>query len=227
MRIALIASSLRLAGAEKQFSYAARILCSAGINARVFYLGAGDHFETILTDAGVPLRRIYNHGQPLRMLLCLIKKFAALNPDVVLASQFGDLLFAGLAGRLCGALVLGGVRSDGFYELRTSGRRSGLMLKLSHGLIANSQRAKDNLISMGIDGARIAVIPNVIDVAQFDEKMSAPLATAAWDNRIPISAVGSLQLCKRFDRFLDGLALARQREPSLLGIIAGEDLGEK
>jgi glycosyltransferase involved in cell wall biosynthesis len=44
---------------------------------------------------------------------------------------------------------------------------------------------------------------------------------------LPITAIGSLQNCKRFDRFLDGLALARRREPALFGIIAGEDNGEK
>src|ERR1043166_3811890 len=180
MRVALIATSLRLAGAEKQFSYAARTLHEAGIDARVFYLGGGDHYQKVLNDTGIPLRQVYNRGEPLLMLFRLIKQLTVWRPQIVLASQFGDLVFAGLAGRLCGALVLGGVRSDGFYELRTAGRRKWLMLKLSHGLIANSQRAKDNLISMGIDGSRIAVIPNVIDVAQFDEKMSAPLATAAW-----------------------------------------------
>ena len=34
------------------------------------------------------------------MLFRLFKELAALKPDIVLASQFGDLIFAGLAGRL-------------------------------------------------------------------------------------------------------------------------------
>lgn len=227
MRIALIASSLRLAGAEKQFSYTARTLFDCGIDVRVFYLGAGDHYETVLTDAGVPLRRIYNPGRPFRMLVRLIKELTAFKPQIVLASQFGDLLFAGLAGRMCNALVLGGVRSDGFYELRTSGRRSWLMLKLSHGFIANSHRGKDNLVLLGVQPQKIAVVPNVIDLADFDRRMLRPFDNSAWSNRIPVTAIGSLQSCKRFDRFLDGLALARQREPSLFGVIAGQDTGEK
>lgn len=227
MRIALIASSLRLAGAEKQFSYTARALFECGVDVRVFYLGAGDHFQSVLTDAGVPLRQIYNPGRPFLMLIRLIRELAAFKPQIVLASQFGDLLFAGFAGRLCNALVLGGVRSDGFYELRTSGRRSWLMLKLSHAFIANSHRAKDNLVSLGIRAQKIEVMPNVIDLADFDQKMSKPFDCAPWANRIPVTAVGSLQNCKRFDRFLDGLALAREREPSLFGLIAGQDVGEK
>ena len=227
MRIALIASSLRRAGAEKQFSYMARALFEAGVDTRVFYLGSGDYYHAVLTNTGIPVRQIFNRGKPLLMLLRLIKDFAALKPDVVLASQFGDLIFAGLAGRLCGAVVLGGVRSDGFYEIRTSGRRSRLMLRLSHGLIANSHRARGNLVSMGIKPQKIAVMPNVIDLADFDQKMTKPFVNSATANRIQVTAIGSLQNCKRFDRFLDGLALARRREPALFGIIAGEDLGEQ
>lgn len=227
MRVALIASSLRRAGAEKQLSYMARALSEAGIDLRVFYLGTGDYYQSVLTDAGIPVRQIFNPRQSFLMLIRLIKQLAALRPHIVLASQFGDLTFAGLAGRLCGALVLGGVRSDGFYEIRTSGRRSWLMLKLSHGLVANSHRAKDNLVSLGINGQKIAVMPNVIDLSDFDQNMVKPFVNPALANRIPITAIGSLQNCKRFDRFLDGLALARQREPALFGIIAGEDLGEQ
>jgi len=163
MRIALIASSLRLAGAEKQFSYMARALSEAEIDSHVFYLGAGDYYHSVLTDAGIPVRQIFNPGKSFLMLIRLIRDLAALKPDVVLASQFGDLIFAGLAGRISRSLVLGGVRSDGFYEVRTSGRRSSLMLKFSHGLIANSHRAKDNLASLGIKPQKIAVAVMLLD----------------------------------------------------------------
>jgi glycosyltransferase involved in cell wall biosynthesis len=227
MRIALIASSLRRAGAEKQFSYAARALSLAGIDSHVFYLGSGDYYQTALTEAGVPVRQIFNPGRPLLMLFRLFKELAALKPHIVLASQFGDLIFAGLAGRLCGAVVLGGIRSDGFYEIRTSGRRSRMMLRLSHGLIANSHRAKNNLVSLRIRPEKIAVMPNVIDLSDFDQKLTKPFVNPAFANRIPIAAIGSLQTCKRFDRFLDGLALALRREPALFGVVAGEDVGEQ
>lgn len=227
MRIALIVSSLRLAGAEKQFCYTARALFDAGFDARVFYLGAGDHYESVLTEAGIPLCRIFNRNRPWLMLSRLIGQLANFKPDIVLASQFGDLAFAGPAGRLCGALVLGGVRSDGFYELRTSGRRRSLLLKSVHGLIANSYRAKDNLISKRISSDKISVVPNVIDLSDFDCKAATTFPNPAPPNRMPITAVGSLHPCKRFDRFLHGLALARQHEPALFGVIAGSDLGER
>ena len=179
MRAALIATSLRLAGAEKQFVYVARALVEAGIDARVYYLGGGDHYQAILTKAGIPLRQLFNPGRPLLMLGRLIKELHRFKPDVVLASQFGDLIFAGVAGRLCHALVLGGISSDGFYELRTSGRRSRLLLRLAHGLIANSYRAKNNLISQQVSPQKIAVLPNVIDLRDFDLQASKPLPDCA------------------------------------------------
>lgn len=227
MRIALIASSLRLAGAEKQFVYVARTLFQAGIDARVFYLGGGDHYQTVLRESGIPLRQIFARNRPLMMLCRLLKEAYAFKPDMVLASQFGDLVFAAPAGRLCHALVLGGVRSDGFYEFRTSGRRRQILLRLSHGLIANSFRAKANLISLGVDARKVSVLPNVIDLADFDRKAAMPIANCVPPGRVAIAAVGSLHACKRFDRFLEALALAKLVEPSIFGVIAGKDLGEK
>ena len=104
------------------------------------------------------------------MLTRLIKAMREFRPDVVLGSQFGDLVFAAPAGRACRALVLGGVRSDGFYELRTTGWRGPLLLKLAHGLIANSNMARENLVSQGVNPAEIAVLPNVIDLADFESR---------------------------------------------------------
>ena len=225
MRIALIASSLRLAGAEKQFTYLALALRAQGSDTRVFYLGNGDHYQTVLEEAGVPLVQIFEEGRPVKMLWGLVKALHTFKPSVVLASQFGDLIFAAPAGRLCRALVLGGVRSDGHYELRTAGRRAGLLLRFSDGLIANSTRAKENLSSRDVAASKIAVVPNVIDLTEFDSKAGLPSGPWVPDGRVPVTAVGSLDECKRFERFLEALVLARQREPAIFGVLAGRDTG--
>jgi glycosyltransferase involved in cell wall biosynthesis len=227
MRIALIASSLRLAGAEKQCVYMARALCQAGVDIRVFHLGEENYYQPVLTQAGIPVRQIFARGRPLLMLTRLVKELSTFKPHIVQASQFGDLVFATFAGRLCRALVLGGVRSDGFYELRSAGRRAWPLLSLTHGLIANSHRARENLTSKGIDPRKIAVLPNVIDLSDFDSKAAKPLPLRGTAESIRITAVGSLQRCKRFDRFVAALAWARRQEPALSGLIAGEDVGEK
>ncbi len=225
MRIALIATSLRLAGAEKQFAYAARSLVQAGADVRVFHLGADDYYRKALLQAGVPVRQILHPNRPLIMLLRLSIALQQFRPDIVLASQFGDLAFAVPAGRACNALVLGGVRSDGFYELRTSGKRSKWLLRGAHGFIANSQRARANLVTAGVDAARVSVLSNVIDIDEFDGCAAMPATHRLPVDRVLVASVGSLLACKRFDRFLEALARARRTESSLYGVIAGRDLG--
>lgn len=227
LRVAIVASSLRLAGAEKQTFHQARALHRAGIATRFFYLGGGGHYESVLRQTGVPLRQIYHPNKPWLMLARLISNLWRWRPHIVLAAQFGDLLYAAAAGRLCHALTLGGVRSDGFYELESHGRWSRRLIRLAHGLVANSNRAGRNLVSRGIPPEKIAVLPNVIDLADFDRRSAQASDAVLPPNRIVAAAVGSLHSCKRFDRFLEALALARRREPALAGVIAGTDCGAK
>jgi glycosyltransferase involved in cell wall biosynthesis len=161
------------------------------------------------------------------MLLQLASALRRFRPHIAWASQFGDLAFAAPAGRACGALVLGGIRSDGLYELRTSGKRRRFLLWGAHGLIANSHRAKANLVAAGVEPRKITVLPNVIDLAEFDRRAALPLPGSAPAGRTQLTAVGSLHECKRLDRFLDALALARRSQPALYGVIAGADLGAR
>jgi glycosyltransferase involved in cell wall biosynthesis/O-antigen ligase len=226
-RVALIASSLRLGGAEKQAVYAARALFEAGIDLRFFYLGAGGPYETALQRQGIPLRRIYRPNRPGLILARLIRALRKWKPDIVLASQFSDLLYAAPAGRFCRALTLGGVRSDGFQELKDHGALGRWMIGFSHGLVANSYRARQNLVSQGIDSGRIAVVPNGIDLEEFEERSCLDSGVPLPKGRVIAAAIGSLHPCKRFDLFLEALAIARRSEPALTGIVAGADRGQR
>ncbi len=227
MRVALIATSLRLAGAEKQFAYTARAFLEAGLEPSVFYLGAPDHYQRVLQAAGVPVTPICRPRRPWAVLLRLVAALRKLKPHLVLASQFGDLAYAAPAGRACHALVLGGVRSNGFYELNTAGKRKWLLLRGTHGLVANSHRARANLIGEGVSSEKIAVLPNVIDLDEFDSMATLPLRHPLPANRPIIAAVGSLHPGKRFDRFIDAVALARRSAPEIFAVIAGADLGAR
>ncbi|MDE3066479.1 MAG: glycosyltransferase family 4 protein [Verrucomicrobiota bacterium] len=227
LRVALIASSLRLAGAEKQTFYMARALHRAGAETRLFHLGGGGYYEPVLRQSGVPVNQIYTPNKPCPMLARLMGALWQWKPQIVLAAQFGDLLYGAPAGRLCHALVLGGIRSDGFYELNAHGRFSRWMVRLAHGLIANSCRARQNLVSRGIKREKIAVLPNVIDLRDFDGRSGLSPGISLPSDRIIAAAVGSLHPCKRFDRFIEALALARRTEPALAGVIAGKDGGAK
>jgi glycosyltransferase involved in cell wall biosynthesis len=225
LRVAIIASSLKLAGAEKQTFYMARALHRAGIEVRLYHLGGGGHYESALHQSGVTMHTIYHPDRPWRMLAGMTNALLRWRPHIVLAAQFSDLCFAIPAGRACQALVAGGVRSDGFYELNGHGRWGRWIAKLAHGLIANSWRARQNLVSQKISAEKIEVLANVIDLADFDERGAQSLGFQLPANRIITVAVGNLHACKRFDRFIEALALARRSVPALTGVVAGADCG--
>jgi glycosyltransferase involved in cell wall biosynthesis len=205
----------------------ARALLHAGIDVRLFYLGSGGFYESVLRGMGVPVRQIYIPNEPWTILVSLIGALCRLRPHIVLVSQFGDLRYGATAGRFCNALTLGGVRSDGWYELRAHGRLSRLILRLAHGFVANSRRARETLASQGIQPQKIEVLPNVVDLQDFDVQSTLPLPVTLPSGRVIAAAVGSLHPCKRFDRFLEALALARRSEPTLAGVIAGADCGAR
>jgi len=227
LRAALITSSLRLAGAEKQTVYMARALLNAGIDVRLFYLGGGGYYEPVLRQMGIAPIQIYTPNRPWIILARLVRALCRWRPQIVLVNQFGDLLHGATAGRFCHALTLGGVRSDGWHELNSHGPLSQCMLRLPHGFVANSCRARQTLVSQGLKPHRIEVLPNVIDLEDFDARSALAAPDSLPSGRVMAAAVGSLYPCKRFDRFLEALALARRSEPALAGVIAGADCGAK
>jgi len=79
----------------------------------------------------------------------------------------------------------------------------------------------------GIKAQKIEVLPNVIDLMDFDVRTKLPSGVSFPADRMIAAAVGRLHPCKRFDRFLEALALARHSEPALAGVIAGADSGAR
>ena len=227
LRVALVASSLVQAGAEKQFVYTARALGEAGVDARVFHLGRGGYYERILREASVAIHRIDCPGRPFSILFRLIRAFQQFRPHIVVASQFGDIIHAALAGRLLRAVVVGGVRSNGLLDLTMHGRRSRMMLRLPDLLVANSECARRNLISHGVNPRKIHVLGNVIDLQEFDQRSLRPVSIPFGPSRTVAAAVGRIDRNKRFDRLVESLGRTRKFAPALAGLIIGRDLGER
>jgi len=228
LRVALVASSLAQAGAEKQFAYAARAWRNSGAEVVVVYLGTEDYYESALRQHDLPVVSLASAGKPWRALWRLIGVLRRFRPDIVIASQFGDLVHAGMSGRLLHRpVIVGAVRSDGLWERNTYRWRFPFMLRLSHALVACSRFAKENLAKVGIDPGRIFILPNAIDLSDFDQRARRPVEFPFPGSRVVAAAVGRLNQGKRFDRFLDALALARESVPALAGLIIGPDDGER
>jgi glycosyltransferase involved in cell wall biosynthesis len=226
-RIAMATSSLGRGGAEKQFVYMARALHEAGVDLRVFYFGAGGFYEKTLRSIGV---RVFDHshqGKAIRILWSMIQAQRAFRPHIVMAGQFGDIIHAGIAGRVSGAITIAGVRNDGFWEFNEYRRRIWLMRRLPHALLANSHRAEQNLTTLGIDPQSVKVLTNVIDLQDFDHQSASPISLPFASDRIVVAAIGRLNRDKRFDRVLDVLALLRNSVPPMIGLIVGKDQGVK
>ncbi len=227
IRVALVTSSLRLAGAEKQTVYIARALRKARIEITCFFLSQGGHYEAALRQMAIPVQQIHAPNRPWSILTQLVSALSKFRPHLVFAPQFGDLLHSGIAGRLCQALVIGGLRSDGLQELKVHRRRGPWMLRLAHGILANSITGRKNLIAQGVAAQKILVLPNVIDLAEFQQQSEAMVSIPIPTDRVITAVVGTLQPGKRVDRFIDALALARSKAPQLFGVVAGADRGSR
>ncbi len=219
--------SLVRAGAEKQFVYMARALHEAGVDVRVFYLGAGGYYEKTLRSLGIPVFNLFHSGRPLWIQWAMIRAQRAFRPHIVLAGQFGDIIHAGIAGRVSGALTIAGVRSDGIWEMNRYRRRIWLMRRLPHALVANSYNAVRNLVTLGLNPQHLKVLTNVIDLQDFDHQSDQPISIPVGPGRIIVAAVGRLNHDKRFDRVLDVLALLRNCTLPVTGLIVGRDQGAK
>jgi glycosyltransferase involved in cell wall biosynthesis len=125
---------------------------------------------------------------------------------------------------LYGALGVGTARSDIVHEVSANGMWGNWLLRTPSALIVNSHAARRNAISAGVHAAAVDVLPNVIDLAEFD---SLARREAIEDSLLPgegmkVAAVGTLIPVKRFDRFIRAIALARTRGARASGIIVGD-----
>src|ERR1041385_6326102 len=83
LRVAVVSSSLKLAGAEKQTVYLTRALRDAGSDVRFFYLGEGGYYERVLRQMGISLLQIYKRNRPLQILARLSQALLRFKPEIV------------------------------------------------------------------------------------------------------------------------------------------------
>jgi glycosyltransferase involved in cell wall biosynthesis len=230
LRVAFLVGSLGLGGAEKQLVYMARALQQSGARVRIYCLTEGEYYESILKNNNLPTLWIGKIQSPVGRLLNLAAKLYNFRPHIIQSIHFYANLYATLVAPLYKALGIGSLRSDAFNEVNSNGFWGMRLLKSPHAIISNSNTAKRNAISLGAREDRIFVLPNSIDLDNFDrEYASSSLVSLPFKKNISqINAVviGNLVPEKRVDLFLRALQKARKRTPILRGFIIGEG-GEK
>lgn len=223
-RVALLAGGLGQGGAEKQLVYAARALRDAGAQVRVYSLTAGDVYEAVLRDRGLPPVWIGTKTSPLARLQALISSLRRFRPHVVQAGHFFVNLYAVMSARSARATALGTIRNDGHHELATHGIWGRPLLRLPPDLLVNSCEAKRVAEESGRAPNRVHLLANVIDLDEFDRQAADGRAVVEEIGPGgPIAAaVGRLVPAKRFDQFVAALARARQDVPELRGLVVGD-----
>lgn len=222
LRVALIVGGLGKGGAEKQLVYMAQALLRSDVDVRVFCFTKGEYYETALEEMGIAPRWIGRFPAPPLRVLSVVAALRVFRPHIVQSTHFYANLYAVMAGLAYRAVSIGGIRSDGLYEMEINKFFGPLLLRGPSALIANSVAAKLHAPSSGVRPESITVLPNVIDLPAFDAQtridppFDDPRAGPA------VIVVCNLRPKKRVERFLRALALARREVPGLKGFVAGD-----
>jgi glycosyltransferase involved in cell wall biosynthesis len=140
-------------------------------------------------------------------------------PDVIQSAHFYTNLYAVAVARLLRVPEIGAVRSDTLWVLREVGRAGRASLRAPRHLAINSRSALAQAAALGVPGARLSYLPNVVDVDAFRPSRSP-------DRGLNLLAVGRLEAVKRHDRFLDVVRRAIDALPDvdIRATIVGEGL---
>jgi glycosyltransferase involved in cell wall biosynthesis len=221
LRVALLAGSLTQGGAEKQFVYMARALKSRGVDVRVFSLTSGEHYAGVLAAAGLPPTWIGRQANPLVRSLVLASAVRVFRPHVLQAGHFFANLHVAIAARIVGALAIGSLRNDAFFDVRENGRWGRWLLRVPPALVANSTAAAGNVARLGVSPSRVHVVENVLDLDEFDRasKAGEPLDP---EGGMCAAIVCRLVRAKRIDRFLEAIARTRAGGCRVRGLVIGD-----
>ncbi len=224
LKVLFIAGSLGKGGAEKQLMYMLRALQDIGAEVRVIALAEGEFHERTLRGMGIQPIQI-DKRNPLSRLSQIVMTARTFRPHFIQATHFYAGFYAGAAGRILRIPSIGAIRGDLYHDLNGVGLIGRWLLHLPTVLLSNSNNARENALQIGISPRRVFVLQNVIDLKEFDRRLlSAKPGLLRGDlNRGCCYAVSVARLIpvKRLERFLKGLSLARQRLPSLKGVIIG------
>lgn len=221
-RIALVAGTLAQGGAEKQLVYMLRVLQESGADVRVFSLTRGELHETALRALGVEPVWVGRFEKPAVRVAALAAALRDFRPHILQSAHFYTNLYVWLVAPLYGAIGIGTVRSDVEHEMRTNGRWGRWLLRAPSALILNSEAARRNALALGIPSERMYVLPNAIDLAEFDERIVTEAVPELDGTAVVAISVGSFVRAKRFDRFLRAIALARAAGTDVRGVLVGD-----
>lgn len=238
MRILFLARALSFGGAERQLALLARGLAARGHAVTLAAMYPGGPLEAQLEGSGVLLRDLgkRRRWEALGVLARLRALLDATRPEVVHGYLTVPNLLAAAAGALRpGTKVVFGLRASdmdmGRYGWlpRATHALEGRLAGRAHLAITNSEAGRRVALARGFPAARLAVVPNGIDLGLFRPDAGARAAArTAWGmpEGVPvIGHVGRIDPMKDHATFLAALArLAASGSPARAVIVAaGEE----
>ncbi len=218
--MSFVTGSLGPGGAERQLFLAARELAAGGAEVTVHALTRGETYEARLETAGISVRHFGAARTAAARAAGLAGALCRSRPHVVHATHFFCNLYAAAGARLCDAISVGSLRSDLAYELESNPRWGEALLRAPDLLLANSRTARQRAARHGLDPERIGILPNAVDVAEFDA--AAVPVPRADPNEVRALFLGSLLPVKRVGLFLEGVAEARRHDGRVRGYVIGD-----
>jgi glycosyltransferase involved in cell wall biosynthesis len=174
MRILFLSRTLNVGGAERQLVALARGLRRKGHHVAVAVFYEGGAFEDELRSDGIRVHDLHKRGRwDLSFLAELVRCVRAERP-AVLHSYHGANAFAAAVKAVSPSVkVVWGVRtamtdrSAYDWVTRAAPLLDRLASSLADAVIANSNAARRNVVAKGVNGDKIAVVPNGIDCERF------------------------------------------------------------
>ena len=222
LRVSLIAGSLGIGGAEKQLVYQTRVLKEAGVDVRIYCLTQKEYFESALLSIGVRPIWVGRYKNPILRIISMIAAMRPHKPHIVHSTHFFTNIYAAIVARVYQSVSIGSIRNDTAESLRRNRIWGRWLVRSPSALVANSNAARRSARPYVRDPEKVFMIPNVVDLSEFDRRVAPPDAQFTARNGPTAVAVARLVKAKRLDRFLSALAMARKQCPDLMGVIVGE-----
>jgi len=229
VKIAIIADSLGVGGAERQVLYAVGALARRGYDVElIYYHQARDSYDPSITAPG-KVTFITKGRSRLLFLWRLWRHFKRRGYDLVHGFKGVTCLYSSLAARLAGVPVaLAGFRTH--YHLG-KGKTFAfdvvyrLVNRLSDGWIVNSRAIADSLVEgVGARADRCYVVYNGIEQEKFASPLSGPEARAKLDlpaGCATVTMVARITPEKQHGMFLEMAAVVAARHPETRFLIVG------
>ena len=207
-RVAFVAGTLGRGGAERQLYYQLKALVAAGASPVVASLASDEHWEAPIRELGVEVLSFEREHSTIARVRALAWQLRKHRPQIVQSAHFYTNLYASAVARLLRVPEIGAIRSDTLWALRELGRAGTASLRVPRHLAINSRAALAQAAALGVHGARLSYLPNVVDVDAF-----AP--SPMRKSQLSLLDVGRLEPVKRHDRFLRVVRRAVDELPQL------------